>query len=81
MAPGVGMDLSDLREVFARQAPGQTDERRPDTPMHERDLAADEPAHQNFLRLASGARERKDLVTLRMGPPTSSDRFASDGFG
>ena len=49
--------------------------------MNEVELAIDWPADQDLLGVCDGFNDRKDLVTLRMCPPTALRGFADDCFG
>src|SRR5689334_3449516 len=51
----------------------------PQTAVDVRDLTAYYAADQDILRGTNRTCERKNLVALRMPPPTSANRRASDG--
>ena len=44
-----------------------------------RDLAVDQPTHEDIVAVADRSRHGEDLMTLRMGPPATSNRLSSDG--
>jgi len=46
--------------------------------MDKCDLALDQPTHEDIVAVADRLRHREDLVTLRMGPPATSNRLSSD---
>jgi hypothetical protein len=45
-------------------------------PMDERDLALDQPAHEDIVAVADGSRHREDLMTLWMRPPAASNQLS-----
>lgn len=55
------------------------DKGRPQSAMNEGNLAVDETAHENIAALPDSPRDRKDLVTFRMRPPTDTNRAPGDG--
>ena len=46
--------------------------------MDKRDLAIDETTHENIVTIADGSRDRENLATLGMRPPTPADSCSSD---
>lgn len=72
--------VSNLSELFAREASAEPNERRPKPPMNQRDLAADKSAHENLIRTGNRPEDRIDVMTLWMGPPAALDVFADDSF-
>ena len=49
--------------------------------MNQGDLAVDEATDQDLLRPGDGLKDCVDTMALRVCPPTTNDRFASDGLG
>lgn len=45
--------------------------------MDKHDLALDEATHEDIVAVADRSRHRKDLVTLRMRPPATSNWLSS----
>jgi hypothetical protein len=70
--------LSDLSKLFRREEFGEANEEGPEPPMYQRDLSANEPAHQNLVGVGDRPKYRVDVVTLWMCPPAAFDDFASD---
>jgi hypothetical protein len=46
--------------------------------MDKSDLAVDETTHENIVTIADGSRDRENLATLGMRPPTPADWCSSD---
>jgi len=44
-------------------------------------LALDKTANENFLGLGHRLKDREDLMTFWVSPPTSFDRFAGNHLG
>jgi hypothetical protein len=44
--------------------------------MDERDLALDQPTHEDIVAVAHCSRHREDFMTLRMRPPVTSNRLS-----
>jgi len=49
--------------------------------MYKRDLPVDQPTHEDIVTVADRARHREDLMTLRMRPPTASNRLSGYDLG
>ena len=74
------MFLANLSKLLAREAIGEPNKRRPKPSMNQRDLAADEPAHENLVGVGDRPKNRVDVTALRMRPPAALDGFADDSF-
>jgi hypothetical protein len=48
--------------------------------MDERDLALNQPTHEDIVAVAHGSRHREDLTALRMRPPVASNRLSGYDF-
>jgi hypothetical protein len=68
----------DLRKELLRKVLRGANERRPQAPMNEGDLAVDEAADEDVLARANSLRELKDLMAPRMRPPASLNGLARD---
>ena len=75
------MLLFNLGELLRREAVGKPNQRRPQTAMDQGDLAIDKSADKNLLRASNGLKNCVDVVTLRVCPPATLDRFPDDGLG
>ena len=73
--------LTNLCELLGREVFGEPNEGWPKPPMNQRDFSVDQPAYKDLVRIGHRAKDRKDVVALRMGPPASRDGFAGDSFG
>ena len=73
--------LSNLRKLLGREAFGEPNKGWPKPPMNQGDFSTDQPAYENLVRIGHRAKDRKDVVALRMGPPAPRDGFAGDSFG
>src|SRR2546425_5817755 len=72
--------LSNLRKLLRREAFGKANKVRPKAPMNQRDLSADEPAHENLVRVGHGSKDRVDVMALWMRPPAALDVFPDNRF-
>ena len=77
MASRTRVDLTQLREVNCSKPTRRSDKRGPQPPMDKRDLAVDQPTHEDLVAVADRSRHREDLITLRMRPPATSNRLSS----
>jgi hypothetical protein len=68
----------DLRKALLRKVLRGANERRPQAPMNEGDLAVYEAADEDVLARANRLRELKDLMAPRMRPPASLNGLARD---
>lgn len=73
--------LNNLRKLPGRKAPGEPNQRRPESAMNERDLSVNESADENLIRLGNRFEDLEDVMTPRVCPPAPGDRFTDDGFG
>ena len=71
--------LSNLSKLFGSKTLGKSNKEGPVPPMDQRDFSADEPAHQNLVRVGYRTKSRIDVMTLRMCPPAALYDFADDG--
>ena len=74
------VSFHNLAKVLARKPIDDTNQGRPQSAMHQRDLPIDEPAYENGLELPNSAGDREHLMTLSMTPPASTSGFAHNGF-
>ena len=81
VAPGGRVYFMDLGKALPGKALRRANERRPQAPMNEGDLAIDESADEDVVAPANALRELEDFVAPRMRPPTPLNRFARDGDG
>jgi hypothetical protein len=81
VAPRGRVHFMDLGKAFLWKALRRANERRPQAPMNEGDLAVDEAADEDVFALANSLRQLEDLVAPRMRPPTPLNGFARDGDG
>ena len=72
--------ISDLSKLLGREAFGEPNKGRPKAPMNQRDLSADEPAHENLVRVGHGSKDRVDVMALWMRPPAALDVFPDNRF-
>ena len=72
--------LNNLRTLPGRKAPGEPNQRRPESAMNERDLSVNESADENLIRLGNRFEDLEDVMTPWVCPPTPGDRFTNDGF-
>jgi hypothetical protein len=47
--------------------------------MDKRDLALDQPTHEDIVAVADRSRHGEDLMTLRMRPPATLNRHSGYG--
>ncbi len=73
MVPPIGVLLANLGQPCARQPVGQPHEGRPQPAVHERQLAVDEAADEEFARLGEPRQLAEDLLALRVTPPAAAD--------
>ena len=76
---GTRVDLAHLRKVIRWKSARHSDKGRPQPPMDKGDLALDEATDEDIVAVADRSRDREDLVTLRMRPPATPNRFSGDG--
>jgi len=70
--------LHNLCELLGREVLRKPDKRRPQSPMNQRDLAVDEPAHENLVGVDDSPKDRVYMVALWVRPPTPFDVLADD---
>jgi len=75
------VDLAELRKTLRDEPARRTDESRPQAPMDEGDLTCDEPAHQDVVSAANGARQRENLAPTGVRPPATANRLSGDEGG
>ena len=81
MGAGRGVLLVQRGQLLRAESIGSSNQRRPQSTMHERHLAVHQAKTHDVGRLVELAQHVEDLVTLRMSPPTPLDRLASDELG
>jgi len=75
------VDLRHAREVNYSKPARRSNKSGPQPPMYKRDLPVDQPTHEDIVAVADRARHREDLMTLRMRPPTASNRLSGYDLG
>ena len=70
--------LVDCRKALGGVAVGDTDERRPDVSVEQRDSAVDEPSCDDIVGRAQAVENGADLTAGRVAAPASADRLAGD---
>ena len=70
--------VPDACELLLPKAGSSLHESRPQPPVHVRDLAVDQLAHQYIRTVADRLRSLENLPTLWMAPPTAADRTAGN---
>jgi len=73
--------VPDLGQLLGHEAVGESNQRRPEPAMNQRDLAVEEPTHEDLLGFGDGFQDGVDVVAPRVRPPTAFDGFADDGLG
>src|SRR5262249_62089622 len=62
-----------LRQLFGTEGLRQSDQRWPDSPMNQRDLAVDEATHENVRRLTEPIENSENRVAPGGSPPATLD--------
>src|SRR5258706_1372596 len=78
VATGLCVLLSNLSELFGREALGKPNQRGPKPSMNEGDLPVDQATDKDLVRLGDGFEDSVNLAPLRVRPPIALDRFADD---
>src|SRR4029079_14561052 len=73
--------VPDLGQLLPLEPRRESDQRRPQPLVDIRDLSIDQLANQYLVALTDCLRDTKDLVTLRVAPPTTANRAACDRLG
>jgi len=81
MSAGLSVLVPSLGQLFFLKPRCEPHERRPQTSMDISDLAADELAHEDVGILRHSIRHAKYFMTLRMPPPTASNRSTRNRLG
>src|SRR5262249_43930393 len=75
---GGAMHLAHACETIAGQAFGAAHDCRPETFVHERDLAVDQAADEDLRSIADGSRQAENDARLRVRPPVAAYTLAGD---
>jgi hypothetical protein len=73
--------LRDAVELGARPARLDREQRGPEPPVHQRDLAAREAARGHLAAVVDRVQQGEDALARRVAPPAAADGLAGDGLG
>ena len=78
MGPGSSVLLVNRCKPLSGEAVGDTDKRRPDPSVDQRDSALDQASCNDIPGLAKAVENGEDLMAGCVAPPASADRLAGD---